>query len=109
MREPKLTDQDGSLYNFLLANGGQSTIQQLHIGQLAAPTVRTYEGGIEQSFLSDHIIFSASYFHNQFGREIEYVGLDLIPQLLPNLTPASAAAARVDSAGKLCLRTRDQL
>jgi len=88
VREPKLTDQDGSLYNFLLANGGQSTIQQLHIGQLAAPYVRTYEGGIEQSFLSGHIIFSTSYFHNQFGREIEYVGLDLIPELLPNLTPA---------------------
>lgn len=88
VREPKLTDQDGSLYNFLFANGGQSTIQQLNIGHLAAPYVRTYEGGVEQSFLSGHIIFSTSYFHNQFGREIEYVGLDLIPELLPNLTPA---------------------
>lgn len=88
VREPKLTDQDESLYNFLLANGGQSTIQQLHIGQLAAPAVRTYEGGVEQSFLSGHIVFNTTYFHNQFGREIEYVGLDLIPQLLPNLTPA---------------------
>ncbi len=87
VREPKLTDQDGSLYNFLAANGGQSTIQQSHIGQLAAPYVRTYEGGVEQSFLSGHIIFTTSYFHNQFGREIEFVGLDLIPQLLPNLTP----------------------
>jgi vitamin B12 transporter len=88
VREPKLTDQDESLYNFLLANGGQSTIQQLHIGQLAAPAVRTYEGGVEQSFLSGHIVFNTTYFHNQFGREIEYVGLDLIPQLLPNLSPA---------------------
>ena len=69
-------------------NGGQSTIQQLHIGQLAAPTTRTYEGGVEQSFLSSHIIFRASYFHNEYGREIEDVGLDLIPALLPNLTPA---------------------
>ncbi len=88
VREPKLTDQDASLYSFLLANGGQSTIQQLNISQLAAPYVRTYEGGIQQSFLSGHIIFSTNYFHNQFGREIEYVGLDLIPQLLPNLSPA---------------------
>jgi iron complex outermembrane receptor protein/vitamin B12 transporter len=88
VREPKLTDQDGSLYNFLLTNGGQSTIQQLHIGQLAAPHVRMYEGGIEQSFLSGHILFSTRYFHNQFSKEVEYVGLDLIPQLLPNLTPA---------------------
>lgn len=86
VREPKLADQDGSLYNLLEANGGQSTIQQLNIRQLSAPTVRTYEGGVEQSLLRDHILFKVSYFHNQFGREIEYVGIDLIPQLLPNLT-----------------------
>jgi iron complex outermembrane receptor protein/vitamin B12 transporter len=91
IREPKLTDQDDSLYNFLKNNGAQSTIQALHIGPLAAPTMRTYEGGIEQSFLSQHIIFKTSYFHNEFGKEIEYVGLDLIPELLPNLTPAQQA------------------
>lgn len=88
VREPKLTEQDTSLYNFLAANGGQATIQQLHIGQLAAPTTRTYEGGLEQTFFSSHLLFRASYFHNQFGREIEDVGLDLIPALLPNLSPA---------------------
>ena len=87
IREPKLTDQDDSLYNFLQNNGAQSTIQSLHISPLAAPTMRTYEGGVEQAFLSQHIIFKASYFHNEFGKEIEYVGLDLVPALLPNLTP----------------------
>ncbi len=88
VREPKLTDQDNSLYSFLLNNGAQSTIQALHISPLAAPFMRTYEGGVEQSFLSQHIVFRTSYFHNEFGKEIEYVGLDLIPELLPNLTPA---------------------
>ena len=91
VREPKLTDEDGSLYNFLEANGGQQTIQQLHIGRLAAPTTRTYEGGVEQSFLSERVILRASYFHNEFGREIEYVGLDLVPSLLPNLSAAQQA------------------
>jgi len=91
IREPKLTDQDDSLYNFLVNNGAQSTIQTLHIGSLAAPTMRTYEGGVEQAFLSQHIIFKTSYFHNEFGKEIEYVGLDLVPELLPNLTPAQQA------------------
>ena len=86
VREPKLTDQDYSLYTFLEENGGQSTIQQLHISPLAAPAARTYEGGVEQSFFSEHIVFRVNYFHNQFGREIESVGLDLIPKLLPNLT-----------------------
>ena len=88
VREPTLPDQEESLYAFLQANGAQSTIQSLHINQLSAPAVRTYEGGVEQAFLSQHILFRTSYFHNQFGREIEYVGLDLIPELLPNLTPA---------------------
>ncbi|HEX4029927.1 MAG TPA: TonB-dependent receptor [Terracidiphilus sp.] len=88
VREPSLPQQDYSLYTFLAQNGGQDTIQQLHIGPLAAPQARTYEGGVEQSFLGEHIIFRASYFHNQFGKEIESVGLDLIPALLPNLSAA---------------------
>ena len=85
IREPALTDQDDSLYTFLQTYGTPSTIQSLHIGPLAAPTTRTYEGGIEQLFLQEHLIFRASYFHNEFGKQIEYVGLDLIPALLPNL------------------------
>jgi iron complex outermembrane receptor protein/vitamin B12 transporter len=92
VREPTLEDQDESLYTFLVQNGAQSTIQSLNIKQLSAPAVRTYEGGVEQAFLSQHILFSARYFHNQFGREIEYVGLDLIPELLPNLTAAQQQA-----------------
>jgi iron complex outermembrane receptor protein/vitamin B12 transporter len=88
VREPKLADEDGSLYTFLQQNGGQSTIQELHLGRLQAPKTRTYEGGVEQTFFSDHILFRASYFHNQFSREIEDVGLDLVPELLPNLSQA---------------------
>jgi iron complex outermembrane receptor protein/vitamin B12 transporter len=88
VREPSLTDQFYSLYNFLVMNGGQSTIAQLHISPLAAPATRTYEGGVEQAFFGERLVFRTSFFHNEFGRQIEYVGLDLIPKLLPNLTPA---------------------
>jgi len=87
VREPSLTDQFYSLYSFLQANGGQSTIDQLNIAPLAAPTTRTYEGGVEQAFFSKRLIFRTSFFHNQYGRQIEYVGVNLIPELLPNLTP----------------------
>jgi iron complex outermembrane receptor protein/vitamin B12 transporter len=88
VREPSLTDQFYSLYNFLekYPPDGPATIQSMHISQIGAPTVRTYEGGLAQSFFSEHLIFKTSFFHNEFGRQIEYVGLDLIPQLLPNLT-----------------------
>ena len=87
VREPSLTDQFYSLYNFLETNGGQSTIQQLKISPLQAPATRTYEGGFEQAFFGERMMFRTSFFHNEFGRQIEYVGLDLIPELLPNLTP----------------------
>ncbi|MFY9853793.1 MAG: TonB-dependent receptor, partial [Terracidiphilus sp.] len=88
VREPTLDDQEASLYVFLQNNDGQTTIQALNLHQLTAPAVRTYEGGAEQSFLSQHVIFRASYFHNQFGRETESVGYQLVPELLPNLSPA---------------------
>ena len=88
VREPALTDQFGSLYQFLAANSLQTAAQQLHITPLAAPTARTYEGGVEQTFLSEHILFRVSYFHNEFGRQLEYVDKVLIPNLLFNLTSA---------------------
>ncbi|MGA2851213.1 MAG: TonB-dependent receptor plug domain-containing protein [Terracidiphilus sp.] len=87
VREPALTDQFYSLYTFLQNNDGQSTISELHITPLSAPQDRTYEGGVEQTFFSERLLFRTSFFHNEFGRQIEYVGLNLVPQLLPGLTP----------------------
>lgn len=87
VREPALTDQDDSLYHFLAGvNGGPTAIQTLHVSPLGAPTTRTYDGGVAQSFFGEHLVFRASYFHNEFGKQIEYVGINLIPALLPNLT-----------------------
>jgi iron complex outermembrane receptor protein/vitamin B12 transporter len=88
VREPALTDQFGSLYQFLSTNGYQSTAQQLSIGPLAAPFARMYDGGAEQAFLSQRITLRVRYFHNEFGKQIEYVGGHILPGLLPNLTPA---------------------
>jgi vitamin B12 transporter len=109
VREPSLPDQLYSLYQFLELNGGQSTVAALHITPIGAPTVRTYEGGVEQSFFSERLIFKTSFFHNEFGKQIEYVGLDLIPQLLPNLTPAQQnqleQQLQADGAFELTLNT----
>jgi iron complex outermembrane receptor protein/vitamin B12 transporter len=95
VREPTMNNQLGSLYEFLvnctLCNG--VTPQQLNIGPLAAPATRTYEGGVEQAFLGQHLVFRASYFHNQFNREIESVPATLLINLFPNLTPADLGPA----------------
>lgn len=74
VREPALTEELGSLYTFLESGGFDDIAKDLKLGPLAAPTVRTYEGGVEQSFYSDRIVFHASYFHNQFGKQAESVG-----------------------------------
>ena len=92
VREPKLLEQLGSLYQLLASPGFGSDAQQLHIGPLAAPATRTYEGGLEQAFLGEHLIFRASYFHNQFGREIESVSSELLAQLFPGLTVTELGA-----------------
>jgi len=55
---------------------------------LATETTRLYEGGLEQALFGQHLVFRTSVFHNEFGRQIEFVGLDLVPQLIPGLTPA---------------------
>jgi len=92
VREPTLADQSGSLYTFLMGQaGGAATIEQLHIGQLSAPTARTWEGGIEQGLATDRVILHLNFFHNEFGRQIENVGAGLIPALLPGLTAAQQA------------------
>ncbi len=88
VREPALTDQFGSLYQFLVSNGYQSTAKQLSIAPLAAPFARMYDGGGEQAFLSQRITLRVRYFHNEFGKQIEYVGGHILPGLIPNLTPA---------------------
>jgi iron complex outermembrane receptor protein/vitamin B12 transporter len=83
VREPKLTDKFYSLYYNL-----PTIAQQLHIGPLAAPNTRTYEGGVAQAFFGERLNFRASYFHNEFGKEIESVPAPFLLTLFPSLTKA---------------------
>ena len=108
-REPALTEEFGSLYDFLKLNGGQATIQQLGISPIEAPTTRTWEGGGEQAFWGKHIVFRATYFHNEFGRDIESVGAGLVPALLPNLTPQQQQALEATLQSESAYRSGSQL
>jgi vitamin B12 transporter len=82
-QEPSLDQQIQSLYAFLQ---GTDAIQQFHISPIRAQESRTYEGGVEQSFLSERGLLRVGYFHNQFGRQIESVPATEVPKLLPQLT-----------------------
>ena len=87
-QEPSLDEQIGSLYDFLAGEpGGREAIQQFHISPIGAEQSRTYEGGVAQSFLSERGLLRVSYFHNQFGRQIESVPATEVPALLPQLSP----------------------
>jgi iron complex outermembrane receptor protein/vitamin B12 transporter len=108
-QEPSLDEQFGSLYNFLLTQqGGAESIQQFHISPVVAEQSRTYEGGVAQSFLSERGLLQVSYFHNQYGRQIESVPATEVPALLPQLSPTEQQAleAQLSNAGDLDLNSQ---
>jgi vitamin B12 transporter len=85
-QEPSLDDQFGSLYSFLQGEpGGEGAIQQFHITPIVEEQVRTYEGGVAQSFINERGLFRVSVFRNQYGRQIEPVPATEVPALLPQL------------------------
>ncbi len=89
VKEPTLTEQFGSLYAFLSTQpGGAAAIQSFHVSRIAAERARSYDGGIEQNLFGQRVLLRVTYFHNEFGNQIESVSGGVIPQLLPNLTPA---------------------
>ncbi len=74
VQEPSLGIQTSSLYATLVAAGNTAAIQQYGISPIHAPRVRTYEGGLDQNIYADRLVFKGSVFHNQFGRQVEFVG-----------------------------------
>ncbi len=88
VNEPTLTEQFGSLYAFLLTQpGGAEAIQSANISPIGAEHTRSYDGGVEQNLFSQHVLFRVTYFHNEYGNQIESVSPGVVPELLPDLTP----------------------
>jgi vitamin B12 transporter len=108
-QEPSLDEQFGSLYNFLLTQqGGRESVQQFHITPVVAEQSRTYEGGVAQSFISERGLLRVSYFHNQYGRQIEPVPATEVPALLPQLSPSEQQTLEslLSNAGDLDLNSQ---
>ena len=110
VREPKLTDQDESLYASWSTNKAPSDYSGVP-HRLARRACDAHLRGRPRAILSlaSTSSFRSSYFHNEFGKEIEYVGLDLIPALLPNLTPPSRPALETILQDEFRLRADHQL
>ena len=96
VQEPNLGIQTASLYTTLVDAGKTAAIQQYGISPIHAPRVRTYEGGLDQNIYSDRLVFKGSVFHNEFGRQVEYVGSSDLAQYfaipLGTINPASFGA-----------------
>ncbi|WP_263409847.1 TonB-dependent receptor [Terriglobus tenax] len=73
VQEPTLTEQFSSLYQLLINSGNTAAISTYHVTPMNALRSRSYEGGVEQSLLSQRGIIKLSYFHTQFDHQIEYV------------------------------------
>ena len=95
VREPSLTDQFYSLYNFVLKRlpAASQPFRSLISRPSPRPRRVLMKAAWSRRSSASALLFRSSFFHNEFGRQIEYVGLDLIPELLPNLTPTQQNAA----------------
>ncbi|MBS1815988.1 MAG: TonB-dependent receptor plug domain-containing protein [Acidobacteria bacterium] len=69
VQEPNLVAQLGQLSTLLEQVGAPTQ----NVRPLGAQRIRTYEGGIDQNILGKSLVIRLNYFHNQFGRQVEYV------------------------------------
>jgi vitamin B12 transporter len=88
IQEPDIFSQFDSLRGVLQMFGYNALIAQYGIPPIGGQTSRTYDGGVEQSLLGQRLLISATYFHNEFGNQIEFVNASLLPSL--GLAPAVA-------------------
>jgi vitamin B12 transporter len=73
VQEPNLFAQFDSLFGQLEQNGEGAIAKQFNIRPLSAQRSRTYDGGVEQNLFSQRVVLRATYFHNEFGNQIEFV------------------------------------
>ncbi len=96
VQEPNLAAQTSSLYATLVAAGDLTALKQYNVAPINAERVRTYEGGLDQNIYADRLKLKATYFHNTFDRQVEYVGSSDLQQYfkipLGNLNPAAYGA-----------------
>ncbi len=93
-KEPTLGQQTGSLYAFLQASGGSAVINQYPVRPIGAALTRSYDGGFEQSVANERVLLKVTYFHNEFGNQIESVGPGAVPELLPQLSAVQQASLK---------------
>ena len=93
-KEPTLGQQTGSLLNMLDANGGSFLANSFATPTIGPALTRSYDGGIEQSFASERALVKLTYFHNEFGNQIESISSGAVAALFPTLSAWQQDALR---------------
>ncbi len=75
IKEPSIFDATSSLFGLLSqpSNGGQQLISQFHLAPLGAERSRSYDFGMEQLAWKGRAKLAATFFHNRFTNQIEFV------------------------------------
>lgn len=96
IKEPTITQQVDSLYGVLAAlpNGSQ-LISEHHINPIGPERSTTFDTAFEQYFLSSRFHLAATFFHNEFSNQMEYVDGTALPLLG---VPQDVAAEVTDTA-----------
>jgi len=80
-QEPGIFQQFESLNSLLLQNGDGVIAAKYGIRPINYESSRSYDGGLEQSFLSQRLLMDVNYYHNELGNQIEFVNASLLPSL----------------------------
>lgn len=92
IKEPSIFEATSSLFGLLsqLPNGAQ-LIAQFNVVPVAAERSRSYDAGFEQLAWNGRVKLAATFFHNQFTNQIEFVPSTALPVL--GVPPAVVAQA----------------
>jgi len=100
VQEPSVDNEFFSLDAFLLQNGlTQPQAAQIGVTPIGAETSRSYDGGIEQSLLDERVLLKASYFHNEFGNQIEFISAYQVANLFPTVPNSDIVALENTNGG----------
>jgi vitamin B12 transporter len=100
IRGPSIFEATSSLFGLLSAPGGApQLITQFNIAPIAAERSRSYDAGVEQLAFNDRVKLSATFFHNQFTNQIEFVPSTALPLLAvpQSVINASGFGATINS------------
>src|SRR6185437_1704848 len=92
IKEPSVFEATSSLFGLLSQPGGApQLISQFNISPIAAERSRSYDVGVEQLAAAGRLKISATYYHNEFTNQIEFVPNTALPLLGVPPTVAQAA------------------